>query len=109
MRQRRHQVDISVGISGPHAFAVRDRRIRLVRHHVHRILRPTFVTMANVPLLRAQDARRSARDLPVVTSEDDCDRLTRRANQQVIGIKQTRNVNDVVVDARRSPAALYVS
>jgi hypothetical protein len=31
MRQHRHQLDISVGMSGPHDFAVRDTRIRLVR------------------------------------------------------------------------------
>ena len=38
-----------------------------------------FVTIAKRPL-RAQDARRSARDLPVVTSKSACDTLARRAN-----------------------------
>jgi hypothetical protein len=75
------KLDTSVGVSGRHDFAVHDERIRLVRHRVHRIPRPTFVTIAKRPSERAQDARRSARDLPVVTSELACDRLTRRANQ----------------------------
>jgi len=35
----------------------------------------------NVPLDRARDARRSASDLPDVTSEIACDTITRRANQ----------------------------
>ena len=64
------RLDISVGISGPHAFAVRDKRIRLLRRRVHRIFRPTFSDDRETPLLgRAEDARRSARDLPVVASE----------------------------------------
>jgi len=35
------KLDISVGMPGPHDFAVRDRRIRLVRQSVHRI--PPYV------------------------------------------------------------------
>jgi hypothetical protein len=48
---------------------------------VHRIPRPTFGDDRETPLMRAQDARRSARDLPDVTSESACDTLARRANQ----------------------------
>jgi hypothetical protein len=48
--KHRHQVDISVGISGPHDFAV-----RLLVHSSRTpkasiASRPTFVTMANAPL-----------------------------------------------------------
>jgi hypothetical protein len=39
----------SVGAPGPHDFAVRDNIIRLVTRRVHRIPRPTFVTIAKRP------------------------------------------------------------
>jgi hypothetical protein len=49
MRKHRGPLDASVEASGPHDFAVRDTRIRLVRCCVHRISRPTFVTIARRP------------------------------------------------------------
>jgi hypothetical protein len=45
------QLDISVEISGRHDFAVRDKRIRLVRRRVHRIPRPTFSDDRETPLI----------------------------------------------------------
>jgi len=51
-RHRRNyfrQLDTSVGVSGPHDFAVRGWRIRLARRRVHRIPHPTFVTTAKRP------------------------------------------------------------
>jgi hypothetical protein len=51
---------------------------------VHRIFRPTFCDDRETPLMRAEDARKNAGDLPVVTSEKACDKLTRRANHLVI-------------------------
>jgi len=45
------RLDTSVEISGRHDFAVRDKRIRLMRHHVHRIFRPTFSDDRETPLL----------------------------------------------------------
>ena len=80
MREHRHRVDTSVEVSGRHDFAVRDKRIRLLRHRVHRIFRPTFSDDRETPLLWAEDAAIGARDLPDVASEGICDRLTRRAN-----------------------------
>src|SRR3954469_9889280 len=47
-----HELDTSVGVSGPHDFAVRNSRTRLVRCRVHRIPHPTFVTIAKRPSLR---------------------------------------------------------
>gem|GEM_PF-4844349 len=44
-------LDISVGISGPHDFAVRADAFRQEHHCVHRIPRPTFVTIGQTPLL----------------------------------------------------------
>jgi hypothetical protein len=81
MREHRHQVDTSVGVSGPHDFAVRAGRIRLVRRRVHRIPLPTFVTTAKRPSFQARDGRRNARDLPDIATENACGRLARRANQ----------------------------
>jgi hypothetical protein len=49
MRKHCRQLDISVGISGPHDFAVRLARVRLARQSVHRIPHPTFVTIAKRP------------------------------------------------------------
>jgi hypothetical protein len=59
--------------SACHAFVLRTTS-------VHRILRPTSVTIAIRPSCGRQDARKSARDLPVVTSEIACDTMARRAN-----------------------------
>ena len=81
MRKHRHQVDTSVEISGRHDFAVRIPVTRQLTENVHRIPRPTSVTIAIRPSSRAQDAGRSARDLPDVASEIFCDKSTRRANQ----------------------------
>jgi hypothetical protein len=43
------KLDISVGMSGPHDFAVRVASLVLRRSHVHRIPRPTSVTIAKRP------------------------------------------------------------
>ena len=53
-RQRNtfRQLDTSVGVSGPHDFAVRIGGARLRRPRVHRIPLPTFVTIAKRPLVR---------------------------------------------------------
>src|ERR1700733_4937014 len=48
---------------------------------VHRISCPTFCDDRETPLMRAEDARKSAGDLPDVTSENICGELARRANQ----------------------------
>ena len=42
-------LDTSVGAPGPYDFAVRHSHARLARHSVHRILFPTFVTIAKRP------------------------------------------------------------
>src|SRR5580693_8218230 len=50
MRKHRHQVDISVEMSGPHDFAVRGSMPFVAWHdRIHRIPRPTFVTIAKRP------------------------------------------------------------
>jgi hypothetical protein len=49
MRQHCRQVDISVEMSGPRDFTVHGLRIRQSRSHVHRIPRPTSVTIAIRP------------------------------------------------------------
>src|SRR5579872_362599 len=45
------RLDISVGISGPHDFAVRIVHARQAAPRVHRIPGPTFVTIRETPLL----------------------------------------------------------
>ena len=47
--QRFRKLDASVGASGPHDFAVRVSAIRQRRRRVHRIPRPTSVTIAKRP------------------------------------------------------------
>jgi hypothetical protein len=101
-RQLHRKVDTSVGVSGRHDFAVRDRRIRLVRRRVHRISCPTFCDDRETPLRRAGDARKNARDLPDVTSENACGELTRRANQLTSQSLLRRNVNAVIASVSRS-------
>jgi hypothetical protein len=48
--EHRHQVDISVEMSGPHDFAVRGSMPFVAwRDRVHRVPHPTFVTIAKRP------------------------------------------------------------
>ena len=47
------KLDISVGMSGPHDFAVRVSTVRLAAPRVHRIPRSTSVTMRNAPPIEA--------------------------------------------------------
>jgi hypothetical protein len=75
------RVSIGVEMPGPHGFAVRNTRIRLLR-----LLRPPHLLPhvrddRETPLMRAEDGRKSAGDLPVVTSEKARGTLARRANQ----------------------------
>jgi hypothetical protein len=50
MQKHRGLLDISVGISEPHDFAVRFAGARLAHHtRVHRIPHSTFVTTRNAP------------------------------------------------------------
>jgi hypothetical protein len=49
MRSHRRPLGISVGMPGPHDFAVRPGRARLTRHCGHRIPPPTFMTIAKRP------------------------------------------------------------
>jgi hypothetical protein len=51
------RVNASVEASGPHDFAVRDMRIRLMRRRVHRILCPTFCDDRETSLAWARDGR----------------------------------------------------
>src|SRR5579863_2130007 len=48
--EHHRQLDASVGASGPHGFAVRRRRCSSLSTEASIASRPTFVTMANVPL-----------------------------------------------------------
>src|ERR1700728_5364173 len=48
---------------------------------VHRIFHPTFSDDRETPLMRAEDARKRAGDLPVVTRKKARGILARRANQ----------------------------
>jgi hypothetical protein len=45
------KLDISVEMSGPHDFAVRFRAVRPLAAKTSIASRPTFVTMANAPLI----------------------------------------------------------
>jgi hypothetical protein len=49
-----HQLDASVGASGPHDFAVRNGAFRPARRRVHRIPHPTSVT-TRTPLSSGRD------------------------------------------------------
>jgi hypothetical protein len=58
--EHRHQVDISVEMSGPHDFAVRGSMPFVAwRDRVHRIPHPTFVTIAKRPLCPGNLAERA--------------------------------------------------
>jgi hypothetical protein len=53
------KLDISVGMSGPHDFAVRGYVVRLRHCCVHRIPHPTSVTIAKRPSEWSRDGSRS--------------------------------------------------
>jgi hypothetical protein len=84
------RVNIGVEMPGPHDFAVRDTRIRLLRLLRPPHLLPDVRDDRETPLMRAEDARKSAGDLPVVTSEKARGTLARRANQ-VTGWKRRQD------------------
>src|SRR3954447_2172486 len=65
-----HELDTSVGVSGPHDFAVRNSRTRLVRCRVHRIPHPTFRDDREAPLFEGcRMAQAGSADLPDGESE----------------------------------------
>src|SRR5439155_21850455 len=72
------RLDASVGASGPHGFAVRLRHRSSCEAKASTASRPTFVTMANAPLIEAGRAEDGA-DLGSSAMPGACDRLTRRA------------------------------
>jgi hypothetical protein len=67
-RELHRRVDASVEASRPRDFAVRFKRPSSESAKASTASRPTFVTMANAPLL-GQDARSRRRDLPDGLSE----------------------------------------
>ena len=80
------QLDISVGISGPHDFAVRLKRIRLLRRKRPPHPAPNVRDDRDTPLLRRRDRADSAGDLRVRSTLVRRGELARRANQAVIHI-----------------------
>jgi hypothetical protein len=66
MRKHQCRLDAGVEASGPHDFAVRFARVRLHRQSVHRIPRPTPVTIAKRPSC----GRGTLRILPVIWARD---------------------------------------
>jgi hypothetical protein len=73
MRKHHRRVDASVEASGRHSFAVRFTRSSSESTEASTASRPTFVTMANVPLLG-----KTAAILPVIWGSDQ--RLRPAAN-----------------------------
>src|ERR1700722_2766849 len=68
MRKHHRRFDASVETSGPHDFTLRGIVTRQLTTSVHRIPRPTFVTIAIRPSYRAGTGRASKGDLPDGTS-----------------------------------------
>jgi hypothetical protein len=87
------QLGISVGMSGRHDFAVRDRCIRLLHDRVHRIPRPTFVTIAKRPSFGARDVDNSAADFIGVEAEyfSACDWTTQITLIRLVNLRFWRN------------------
>jgi hypothetical protein len=74
------ELDTSVGVSGPHDFAVRVTAVRQKQFRVHRIPRPTSVTIAIRPSCGRETGGLLKVICPTWTSGNACDRSTRRAN-----------------------------
>jgi len=73
------QLDASVGAPGPYDFAVRDIVIRLLTRRVHRIPRPTFVTIAKRPSCEHGMAWMIVLIWGLRQCPSGCDTLARRA------------------------------
>jgi hypothetical protein len=57
--KHRHQLDAGIEASGPHGFAVAFENAFVVRiESVHRIPRPTFVTIAKGPSVQGRETAR---------------------------------------------------
>jgi hypothetical protein len=80
-RRSLRRLDTSVGVSGPHDFAVRVSAARLARAAASTASRPALVTLANAPLCGTGCAKCAA-DLGVRSIPTGCGISTRRANQQ---------------------------
>jgi hypothetical protein len=75
------RLDTSVGVSGPRSLTIHNGALRQTRPYVHRIPRPTSVTIAKRPSCEARDGRDSAGDLGLRSMLGACGTLARRANQ----------------------------
>jgi hypothetical protein len=119
-RLRRRNVDTSVGVSGPHDFAVRIDAVRrhdqltLQHRYVHRIPHPTFVTIAKRPSYSRRDGQEDRCDLPDDASVHACDKVTRRAicAWQIGGCVATikaRSSTDGLADTAHWPQRLILA
>ena len=74
------KLDTSVGVSGPHDFAVRHSAARLAspKRPSHPV--PNVRDDREAPLLSGRDARKDAGDLGVRSTASGCGRLARRAS-----------------------------
>jgi hypothetical protein len=109
--KHRHQLDISVGISGPHDFAVRFQLARLARHKRPPHPVPNVRDDRETPLSWARDAAESAGDLGRRSIADACDRLARRANQSTLAksCQVTSNCFAFVIARSESDEAIHPS
>jgi hypothetical protein len=87
MRRHRRQFNASVGASGPHGFAVRERALRPAHSRVHRIPRPTLVTIAKRPSCGGHG---TAQDIELILADDEAEYFreqdwTRQLRQEPVG------------------------
>ena len=83
MRKHCRPLDISVGISGPHDFAVRPKPRSSDAAGASIASRLNVRDDRERPSCRRRDGRSCGFDLPDETSKNACDTLARRANQSV--------------------------
>jgi len=100
-----HRLDISVEISGPHDFAVRDKRIRLVRQARPPHPAPNTRDDREAPLIRARDGTDDAGDLGVRSMRTHCGTLARRANHVPRAWRMSRGI--VIPDAAQPRSGIH--
>jgi hypothetical protein len=86
MRKHRRQLDLGIERPGPHDFAVRFRRTRLLRRKRPSHPAPNVRDDRDTPLLRRRDGADSAGDLRRQSTLESRGELARRANRAVIHI-----------------------
>jgi NitT/TauT family transport system permease protein len=99
------ELDTSVGVSGPHDFAVRFKRVRLNAVSVHRIPRSTSVTIAKRPSVGRDNSIYSCFYLAVKLNSE----IQKPITVSVVAARRLGHCEDAAGSCRKKAAGQYLS